>query len=638
MLSLSHKLAGLLVLLMAYTLPSQAKDPDYNTAAIPANLKENAHAVKRMEEMKVRIVSPGEVRINRHYVVTVLDAKGEDAVSVLEVYNKLVEVRSIKGYLYDASGKEIRKLKQSEISDMSGVGDAALMSDNRFKAHRFDYKLYPYTVEYETELKVNHAFYLPDWTPQEAEEYAVEQSKLTVSMPADYKIRYKAFRYNGAPVITNDKDGVTYSWEVTGMSALPDETYTPEQYYRTTTVMLAPSGFEMQAYKGSMNSWEELGYFVYTLNKDRDVLPEGMKKTVHDLTDGKSDAEKTDILYRYLQKHTRYILIKLGLGGWQTYDASYVAAKGYGDCKALSNYMVALLKEAGVAANCVLVHSGMRNTRFVEDFPSTQFDHVIVCVPGRSDTTWLECTSNSLPTGYLSSFTADRPVLVLADKGSKLVRTPAYTIDQNLQVRRILATVSATGDMAVNINTHYTGLQQDDVQEQLHALSHDKIIEKLRDSRLMPSYDVKKYAAKETGGLLPVVDEQLEISAHNYASVSGKRMFIEPNLMSKNGAKLDGSLTRVADISVFFPYRDIDTVQITIPEGYQPESMPQPVTLKSVYGEYKASVQVKDNQIVYIRSFDHKAGLFPASGWNDFAVFNNAIYKADRARIVLVKP
>jgi transglutaminase-like putative cysteine protease len=638
MLSLSYRSIGFTLLLTACLQSLQAKDPDYNTAAIPANLKENAHAVKRMEEMKVRIVSPGEVRITRHYVVTVLDAKGEDAVSVIEVYNKLVEVKSIKGYLYDSEGKEVRKLKQSEISDVSGTGDAALMSDNRFKVHRFEYKLYPYTVEYETELKVNHAFYLPAWTPQEDEEYAVEQSKLMVSMPADYKIRYKSFRYNGEPVISNDKDGLTYSWEVKGLTALPDESYTPEQHYRTTSVMLAPSSFEMQEYKGSMNSWEELGHFVYTLNKDRDVLPDGIKKTVHDLTDGRSDAEKTDILYHYLQKHTRYILVKLGLGGWQTFDANYVAGKGYGDCKALSNYMVAMLKEAGVPAHSVLVHAGMQNTRFVEDFPCTQFDHVIVCVPGKSDTTWLECTSNHLPTGYLSSFTADRPVLVLADKGSKLVRTPAYTIDKNLQVRNILATVSETGDMTVNVNTHYTGLQQDDVQGRLHALSHDKIMEKLRDSRLMPSYDVKKYDAKETGGVLPVVDEQLEISAHNYAAVSGKRMFLEPNLMSKNGARLDGNRTRVADISVFFPYRDIDTVQITIPAGYQPESMPPPVMLKSEYGEYRSSVQVKDNQVIYIRSLDHKAGLFPASGWNDFAAFNNAVYKADRARIVLVKP
>lgn len=622
---------------MAYLLPSQAKDPDYNTALIPANLKENAHVVKRMEEVNIRIINPGEFRYTTHYVLTILDADGDRDAEFVTVYNKLVEVKSIRGYLYDASGKEIRKVKQSEIIDKSAVGDAALMSDNRYKAHQFGYKTYPYTVEYEIEMKFNYAFYLPDWTPQDGENFAVEQSKLIVTMPADYKLRYKTFRYNGAPLITNDKGSQTYSWEVKSLPALPEEKYVPELFYRTTSVRLAPSTFEMQSYKGSMNTWEEFGHFVYTLNQGRDVLPDNIKKTVHDLTDGKSDKEKVDILYHYLQHNTRYILIIIGLGGLQTYDANYVATNGYGDCKALSNYMVAMLKEAGIPAHYTLVHSGMGNTSFMEDFPSTQFDHVIVCVPNKGDTTWLECTAQSLPTGYLSSFTADRPVLAVADQGSKLIRTPSYAIDQNVQSRHITATVAETGDMQVNVNTHYTGLVQDDIQGMLHALSHDKILEKLREDRLMPSYDVKNYHATEISGTLPAIDEQLEINAHNYASVSGKRMFIEPNVMSKNGARLDGAATRIADINVSFAYRSTDTVRINIPAGYQPESMPQPVAVNSMYGSYSASIQVKDNQIIYIRRFDHKAGLFPASGWGDFVAFNNAVYKADRAKIVLVK-
>lgn len=632
-----HKSIGLALLLMGYLLPSQAKDPEYPAAAIPANLKEKAHVVKRMEEVTVRLVNPGEVRVTRHYVLTVLDAKGDKYANIYEYYNKLREVKSIKGRLISAEGVELSKVKQSDISDVSGVGDEALMSENRYRIYRFGYKVYPYTVEVETEVKFNHAFYLPDWMPQEDENYSVEEAKLIVSVPYDYKLRYKAYHYTGEPQVATAKDYQNYTWEVKGMVAMPEEDYVPEDYERTTTVMLAPSNFEMQAFKGNMSSWEEMGHFVYTLNQGRDVLPDNVKKTVHDLTDGKSDKEKIDILYRYLQQHTRYILIVLGIGGWQTFDANFVAAKGYGDCKALSNYMVALLKEAGVPANYVLVQSGDTNTELVEDFPSTQFNHVIACVPGKGDTTWLECTSNTLPAGYLSSFTANRPVLVIADQGSKLVRTPAYTMDQNIRVRHITATVSETGDMQVKINTHSAALQQDYAHDMNHALSHDKIMEKLREDHLLPSYDVNKYEAKEIAGLLPAMDEEMEINAHNYASVSGKRMFLEPNLLSKAGAKLETAEPRVSPINVYSPYKKVDTVTITIPAGYVSESIPQPVTLKSNFGEYTSKIEVKNNQVIYIRSYCHKAGTFPASEWVNFAAFNNAVYKADRAKIVLVK-
>ena len=59
-----------------------------------------------------------------------------------------------------------------------------------------------------------------------------------------------------------------------------------------------------------------------------------------------------------MQNNTRYISIQLGIGGWRPFEAAYVASKGYGDCKALSNYMYSLLKEAGILSYYTLVKAG----------------------------------------------------------------------------------------------------------------------------------------------------------------------------------------------------------------------------------------------------------------------------------------
>src|SRR5574342_1196313 len=98
-----------------------------------------------------------------------------------------------------------------------------------------------------------------------------------------------------------------------------------------------------------MNSWQDFGKFIYALKQGRDELPPEIKQKVHELTDGIADTkEKINVLYGYMQKNTRYVSIQLGIGGWQPFDAKYVAKKGYGDCKALSNYMYSILKEAGI--------------------------------------------------------------------------------------------------------------------------------------------------------------------------------------------------------------------------------------------------------------------------------------------------
>ncbi|MBW8686862.1 DUF3857 domain-containing protein [Chitinophaga rhizophila] len=619
-------------------MPALAGDPIYPALTIADSLQTYAHVVKRMEEVTVRIVDPKDVRVTRHYVMTVLDAEGERYARMIQGYDKLTEIRSIRGALYDMLGTQIKKLKQSDIEDFSGTGAESLTTDDRIKRHAFFHNTYPHTVEYEVEIRYNHTFYLPDWIPQYDESIAVEQSKLVVVAPKDYALRYHATHYSGNPVTSDDGSNRTYTWEIKNRCAAANEPYATRWTSRTTAVLLGPSVIEMQQYKGNGNTWEEYGRFMYTLNQGRDVLPDNVKQTVHQLTDGLTREEKITKLYHYLQQHTRYISIQLGIGGWQTFDAGYVAAKGYGDCKALSNYMCALLKEAGIRSACALVYAGDNNNDVTRaDFPSSRFNHVIVCVPGGKDTTWLECTSNTAPVGYLGEFTADRSVLMYNEEGGKLIRTPAYTLEQNQQVRTIDAKVEESGDMTLQAVTRYTGLQQDDLHSRVNQLTKDKIIEKLKQAGLFASYDVQRYDWKEQKSLLPFIDEQIGISARNYATVTGKRMFIEPNLLNKRAGRLSSDSSRQSDIYLHYSYRDIDSVKITIPDGYSAETMPQPVTLQSPFGRYTSSTVLEGNTIIYIRSIDHRGGMYPAGSYEELVKFYNSMYKADRSRIVLVK-
>ena len=632
------KYCACISVLLCLSVNVLAGDGDYAVSKIPADLLKNADVVKRAEEVRFEVIDPGKSRLYHKYALTILNENGDKYARLVLGYDKLREIKSMDGKLYDANGKKIKELRKSEVKDLSGTSDISLMEDNRIKAHSFFHRLYPYTVEYESEVQLTGSFFFPPWDPLDNERISVMQSAMTVVAPADFVIRYKSFNYNNEPAVQNEKGSKLYRWEAKNLEAIELEYAYPSWDYLAPMVYIAPAKFALEKYEGDMSTWQGFGKFIYSLNEGRDKLPDAVKQKVHELADKVSDPkEKIGILYRYMQENTRYISIQLGIGGFQPFDAVYVATKKYGDCKALSNYMYSLLKEAGIPACYTLVKSGRGVTYLREDFPSNQFNHAILCVPLSKDTVWLECTSQTLPAGYLSSFTADRPVLIINENGGKLVRTPAYTVSQNTQVRNVVASVNAEGFLKADIKTSYRAVQQDNLHHLIHDLSKEKQLEYLKEEIELPHYDVVKFDYKEHPSALPSIDEDLELTALNYASITGKRLFITPNIISRSGTKLKKDETRKYPVSLSYAYQDIDTAAIKVPAGYLPEAVPTPVNLDTKFGKYYSSVEVKGDQILYYRHMEKFSGEFPASDYNDLVKFYEQIYKSDRSRIVLVK-
>src|SRR5688500_12300787 len=156
-----------------FALNAFCSDPDYSAATIPKELLKNANVVKRMEEVRFEIINTGETVFYQKYALTILSEAGDKYAQFSQYYDKLTSIRSIEGSLYDSQGKLLKKLKNKEIQDVSGVSENNLFDDNRVKAHNFYYSVYPYTVEYEVELKFNNTLFLPSWMPQEFENLSV---------------------------------------------------------------------------------------------------------------------------------------------------------------------------------------------------------------------------------------------------------------------------------------------------------------------------------------------------------------------------------------------------------------------------------------------------------------------------------
>lgn len=617
---------------------SQIQAQNYSVALIPDSLIKNAHLVKRMEELRVNIKSINKVVVTNKYAITILDEQGEDASGYINAYSSMRDLSSIEGNLYDASGKKLKSVKKRDITDAPSSDGFSLMLDNRYKRHNFYCKQYPYTIEYSDELEINNSYFLPVWMPIEGEHYAVQQSKFIVETSPEYELRIKQINFKTSPQITKGKT-TQYSWELKNEMAIEQEPLQPPFKELVPMIYLGASDFSLGNYIGDMRSWLGLGKLNIDLNKGRDELPESVKQEVHKIVDGMSNQEeKVKKLYQYLQSNTRYISVQLGIGGWQPFDAKYVAANKYGDCKALSNFMVSILKEAGIKAHYVVATAGEGEKGLSEDFPvPSYFNHVITCVPNGKDTIWLECTSQTDPAGYMGSFTGNRKVLLIGDDGGHVVQTPVYTALDNLQVRKTIAIVKSDGSMTADVFTHSTGEQQEFQHRLIHYYSKENREKYLNTALNLSTYEIDQSKYTETPGRIPVIEEYLHIQSPTYATQSGKRLFISPNFVNQSKTRLSTDSVRKYPICFLSAFQDIDTIQIKVPENYQFESVPKAVSMHNQFGDFEMSFKVIDNRIEVIRTQTRNRSNFPATDYSELVTYFDKIYKADHSNIVFVK-
>lgn len=611
----------------------------YSVSKIAPELKEKAHAVVRMHQTTFTVKNIGEATRKVRYAVTLLDAHARRQAYLTVFYNTAFDkVNIIQGIMYDEAGQVIEKVKKSDIQDVSAIDNVSLFASSRAKIAEFKHLQYPCTVEFEYEESTNNTMFYPTWYPQEEEHLAIEQASFQVVMPEGMELRYKEQNLPKTTVVIGNAGGSkTYSWELKGLAALVKEPFGPLFTEATPIVYTAPVEFQMGSTKGNMRTWEAFGKWDYELNANRDVLPEEVSQKVIKLTaDAKDPLEKVRRVYEYLQGHTRYISIQLGVGGWQTFEAKTVAEKGYGDCKALSNYTMAMLKAAGIQSYCASIMAGDDSPPTPADFPSTHFNHVILCVPLQKDTVWLECTDQDKPFGYMGSFTGDRYALLMTPSGGKLVRTPSYKATDNLQQRRIDVTLDANGDGIAEVSSVYTGLQQDDISMAMHRLSPEDQKKWLYKRIKIPSFEIGKFSLTHQKSRIPAVTEKLSLTVRKCAAKSGTRVFLTPNLMSGWSQVPPPVENRRTEVVWDMDFIDTDTVTYHLPKGFGVEFVPEKVEFSSRFGTYTASVTAGNDQITYIRRVSMKKGRYPAATYAELIDFYRKVVKADKVQVVFV--
>jgi Domain of Unknown Function with PDB structure (DUF3857) len=614
------------------TLKAQVVQNIYSSYSIPKELLKDANAVVRKLDVTYEIKDMTSTTEKEHKIVTVLNEKGKHHAEPGFGYNKLNQIVDIEANFYNSEGKLVKKLKNKDIKDGKNFEEG--IDDSRFKIIEFPHLPYPYTVEYTIEKKSKQTMFYPIWQPQSNSSDAVENATLTVIVPENSELRFKEFNL----IRKVEKIGNTYKWNMDKIQAFQNESFTPPLIRYIPKVILAPSEFEIAGYKGSMKTWQSLGKFENELNKGRQELPievqERIKKLVVDCSDDYCKIEK---LYNYMQNSTRYFSIQLGIGGWQPMKASDVEKNKYGDCKALSNYMVSMLAVVGISGRSVTIEADTDLQSLLSDFPNPRFNHVIACVPMKNDTVWLECTSQLNTCGYLNYGTVNRMVLIDDPEGGKIAYTPNYNEIINVESRTVNILLNTEGGATVSSKTQYKGLTQDYYLQMEQA--NEDLRKKVMYERLkINNFEIKEMRFDKIKKPKPYVEENLTLDVKSLASLSGKRLFLPFNLFSKWEKTPSLDSTRLFEVQADSRgFTEDETINIALPEGYSLESKTGPLSIESVFGSFELKINVEDKKLTINRKLVVNNKVQPKESFAKLVEFFKAVAKADKTKLVLVK-
>jgi hypothetical protein len=599
--------------------------------SIPENLKKRADAIVRSEQCLYKIDQPGHAVMKVRKAITLMN-ENADLFRYLSVdYNKFSKINYLRGTIYDEKGEIIKVLGTADVYDMSAITGGDFYTDERLKIMYFPLYRYPYTIEYEYE-KVYTSTMSFSWAFQNYSDVSVQKSGIQFIIPENMSLRYleqDLLSKVDSSVIDGKK---IYTWQEENLPSYHLQDLSIRQVYRTPLVLAAPMEFEYGGIRGSMSSWKDFGDWCYKINKDRDQLPEPVMAEVRELVKGISDpVEKIRKIYEYVQAGTRYVSIQIGIGGFQTAFASDVSKYGYGDCKALVNYTHSLLKVVGIDSYFALVNAGTPED-IETSFVVNQFNHVILCVPLAHDSIWLECTSKTLPSNFLSSTTTGKHVLLLTPDGGKLVKTPSLASQKSHRTRTGSLYMNVLGALSGKLKEEYRGPGFEVADAVFSIDSQEEIMKTLHSSLRFNDFTLKSAAYNEIKYPDPCAILSYEVNIKDFGSLNKQNIYFNP------GISLNDYLQKMpVELEIYYSETLSDSITYTLPLNFSIEYLPENLEVSSEFGNFKYSLEPVKDKIVYRRTISLNKMKIPAEKYEAFRSFVNTIAATDSKKVILTR-
>jgi len=383
----------------------------------------------------------------------------------------------------------------------------------------------------------------------------------------------------------------------------------------------APSRYELvrMLEATSFASWAEVAdLFVPVYEKASQIPADGPLREAVERIRAASDspATRAEMALALVQNQVRYVALQMGVGGLVPTDAATTWSRRFGDCKAKTALLLGILRELGIEAEPVLVHSVLGDALPGRLPMVSAFDHVLLRTRVDGQVYFLDGTRRgdvSLARIATPHFVWGLPVVAGGAELVPMVAPPLAEPDEETivridasqgihapspaQVERVIR-----GDAALVLNSvmaQYVGQNRRQVLEQYWRNNYDFIEPESVDFK----FDQNANEARISLTGPATID-------WSYGSFEprGMRVGYQADFTRAPGVDSD------APFAVEHPFFNRTEYQVTVPPGFTQKNVDGPDVTQTVAGvEYQRQFALADNVFSAVRWARSVAQEFPAA-------------------------
>jgi tetratricopeptide (TPR) repeat protein len=388
-------------------------------------------------------------------------------------------------------------------------------------------------------------------------------------------------------------------------------------------------------------SWEQIGRWYASLDKDRRAPSPEVRAKAEELTKGlDNQLDKVEALYDFVAKNFRYVSLSLGLGRYQPHAAGDVLHNQYGDCKDKHTLLASLLEAEGMHASSVLINS---SRKLDPDMPSpSQFDHVITMLPMTTPTpneeVWMDTTSEVAPFRLLAYSLRNKSALVIPADGSAphLEQTPADTPMPDSEISEVDGKVNEIGKLEAHVHYTFRGdeeLMLRSIFRRVPEANWQRVVENVNAGM---GGDITNLKVSDPAATREPFTMSYDVSKPNFLDWSKKKsdltlplcQFNLPDLGngdSDNNNDDDTGADGASESLKLGPKAEYAyRIKLELPAKYTAHA-PLAFSVKRDYAEYQATYKLEGTTFTAARTLTMRQDELPTQRASDYEAFRHAV-------------